>query len=365
VTTPRAEYERRLAQGLIEHDPAQEPVIAELDRLHRELVAASERERSVLGRLVRTFGQRETAVRGLYLWGSVGRGKTLLMDLFFHSLPFREKKRQHFHRFMAAAHAGLRDLKDVDNPLDIVADRFASECRVVCFDEFAVSDIADAMILGNLFTALFERGVTLAATSNIAPQDLYRDGLQRQSFLPAIAAIEANTEVLRIDGDRDYRLRVLEGASVYQSPDDAAARARLAESFAAIAPDEGEDAGSMEILGRPIDYLRISDGVVWLEFDAVCDGPRSQNDYIELAHEFQTVIVSGMPQLDVEKENQARRFIALVDEFYDRRVKLFLSAAVPLDALYSGKRLGREFERTRSRLIEMQSHDYLAAPHLP
>ena len=365
MTGPRAEYERRVASGLLEHDQAQEPVIGALERLAAVLVAAERRERSLAGRVARLVGRPPERVRGLYLWGGVGRGKTLLLDLFFHCLPFAAKKRQHFHRFMASIHEHLRALREAENPLDIVADRIAAECRIICFDEFAVSDIADAMILGNLFAALFERGVTLAATSNIAPAELYRDGLQRRRFLPAIEAIEANTVVLRIESGRDYRLRVLEGAAVYLWPADDAARARLAKSFAAIAPDEGEAAGTMETLGRPIAFVRRSDGVIWFEFDALCDGPRSQDDYIELAREFQTVVVSGVPQLGPELENQARRFIALVDEFYDRRVKLILSADVPLETLYAGRRLGREFERTRSRLIEMRSHDYLAAAHRP
>ena len=287
------------------------------------------------------------------------------MDLFFHCLPFRNKKRQHFHRFMASVHGRLRKLKDTENPLELVADQIAAECRIICFDEFWVSDIADAMILGNLFSALFKRRVTLAATSNIPPADLYRDGLQRQRFLPAIRAIETHTVVLPMSGELDYRLRVLESATVYVFPDDNDANATLRASFDAIAPDEGLPAGTLEILGRDIAYRALSDGIVWLAFDDACDGPRSQDDYIELAREFQTVIVSGVPRFDPALENQARRFIALVDEFYDRRVKLILSAAVALDELYAGTRLMREFERTRSRLIEMQSHDYLALAHRP
>lgn len=365
MTGPRAEYERRVASGSLESDPAQKPAIDELERIFRELGSARRRERSVTGRLEKLLGTRAAPVRGLYLYGGVGRGKTLLMDLFFHCLPFDDKKRQHFHRFMASVHEALRSLRDSENPLQLVADEIAGECRIICFDEFFVSDIADAMILGNLFSALFERGVTLAATSNTAPGDLYQDGLQRARFLPAIAAIEANTVVLALEGDRDYRLRVLQGAPVYLTPANEQSESRLARSFAAIAPDEAEVGGTMEVLGRPIDFLRRSDGVIWLDFGAVCDGPRSQDDYIDLAHEFQTVVISRVPRFDVESENQARRFIALVDEFYDRRVKLILSAQVPIDELYAGNKLKREFERTRSRLTEMQSRDYLASAHRP
>ena len=365
MSRPRAEYESRISSGNLESDRDQRPAVDELERLFDELDAAEKRERSLKGRLQKLFQQPSPRMRGIYLYGSVGRGKTLLMDLFFHCLPFEKKKRQHFHRFMASIHNRLGALRDTENPLDTIADQIAAECRIICFDEFAVSDIADAMILGNLFSALFERGVTLAATSNIAPQDLYQDGLQRQRFLPAIEAIKANTVVIELEGDRDYRLRLLEGASVYLAPANEATEVRLAESFAAIAPDEGQAEGSMEIRGRPIEFLRRSDGVIWLKFDAICDGPRSQDDYIELAREFQTVLVSSVPQLTSDLENQARRFIALIDEFYDRRVKLILSAAVPLDELYTGSKLVQAFERTQSRLNEMQSHDYLAAAHRP
>ena len=365
MTGPQAELRRRVDAGLLEADQAQEPVIALLERLFRDLVSAHRDARSLRGRVGRRLGRQAPRVSGLYLHGSVGRGKTLMMDVFFQCLPFAEKRRQHFHRFMAMVHEQLKQLRDTENPLEKIADRIAGECRVLCFDEFAVSDIADAMILGNLLTALFERGVTLVATSNLAPRDLYRDGLQRQRFLPAIAAIEANTAVVAIDGHRDYRLRVLEGAAIYLTPADAAAEAALERFFGAIAPDAALTDGSIEIHGRSIHYRRLSDGVIWFDFSAICDGPRSQDDYIELAREFHTVIVANVPELTGERENAARRFIALVDEFYDRKVNLMLSAAVPLAALYSGTRLAREFERTRSRITEMQSHDYLAAPHRP
>lgn len=365
MTGPQAQYRRRVAAGQLESDAAQEPAIAAFERLHRELVAAHRKSRSVRGRIGRRLGRPGASVRGLYLHGSVGRGKTLMMDLFFQGLPFAAKRRQHFHRFMAMVHEELKKLRDTTDPLETVADRIAADCRVLCFDELAVDDIADAMLLGTLLTALFERGVTLVATSNIAPRELYRDGLQRQRFLPAIEAIEANTTVLGIDGDRDYRLRVLEGAAMYLTPADAAADSRLERFFAAIAPDASANRGALEIHGRKIAYRASSDGIVWFDFDAICDGPRSKDDYIELACEFHTVIVANVPQLTRDLENPARRLIALVDEFYDRKVKLKLSAAVPLASLYSGSKLAREFERTKSRLTEMQSHDYLAAPHRP
>jgi cell division protein ZapE len=365
VTGPRAEYQRRTDSGLLKYDAQQKPAIDELERLFNELTAAERLDCTLNGRLRKLLNRPANKIQGIYLYGSVGRGKTLLMDLFFHCLPFKKKKRQHFHRFMASVHDRLRTLRDMENPLETIADQIAAECRIICFDEFAVSDIADAMILGNLFAALFDRGVTLAATSNIAPRDLYKDGLQRRRFEPAIEAIEKNTVVVELPGDRDYRLRVLESAEVYLSPAGEAAEARLAESFTALAPDECEFDGSMDILGRPVAFVRRSDGVIWLTFAAVCDGPRSQDDYIELAREYQTVFVSKVPRFDAELENQARRFIALIDEFYDRKVKVILSADVPLTELYGGSKLAEIFERTKSRLSEMQSHAYFAAAHRP
>ena len=363
MTGPKAEHRRRVESGQLEYDPDQAPAVEALERLYRDIVNSERQARSLRGRLRRLLHRRPETVRGLYLYGSVGRGKTLLMDLFFHCLPIADKKRQHFHRFMANIHGRLRDLRELENPLQIVAEQVSAECRIICFDEFAVSDIADAMILGNLFGALFERGVTLAATSNIAPRDLYRDGLQRQAFEPAIASIEAHNQVLELGGQRDYRLRVLENAGVYRWPAGAEDDLFLADSFAAIAPDQGEADGTLEIHGRPIEFRLLSDGVAWFDFAAICDGPRSQDDYIELAREFQTVLISGVPVLDSELENQARRFIAVVDEFYDRKVKLIVTAAAPPAELYTGTRLKREFVRTQSRLTEMQTHDYLAAAH--
>jgi cell division protein ZapE len=364
MSGPLALYRRRVENGDLKADPAQARAIEALERLYRDLLRAPP-PNGWRRKLARLLNRPIPTVRGLYLWGGVGRGKTLLMDLFYASLPFKEKQRQHFHRFMAGVHERLKRHRDVENPLELVADEIAAETRIVCFDEFVVSDIADAMLLGNLFVGLFARGVTLAATSNIEPEQLYRDGLQRQRFLPTIALIRQHTEVLRVDGGVDYRLRVLERADVYQCPSGPAADERLAEFFEAIAPDEGDSGGAIELFGRRIEYLRSADGVIWFDFGDICDGPRSQDDYIELSRLYQTVLVSNVPQFDVTLENQARRFIALVDEFYDRRVKLILSAATSVADIYRGEKLRRDIERTRSRLEEMQSHDYLAEAHRP
>ena len=368
MTGPLALYRRRVEAGEIAADPAQTEAITSLQRLYDELVAAQPAG-ALRRRAARWTRRRIAAPQGLYLWGGVGRGKTFMLDLFYGALPFDDKVRRHFHRFMASVHEHLKSLRDRENPLDAVADRIAEEARIICFDEFAVSDIADAMILGNLFSALFARGVALAATSNIAPEDLYRDGLQRQRFLPTIALLQEHTEVLHVAGTIDYRLRVLERADVYvpawEPRDGRSADERLSEFFAAIAPDEGDHGGTIDVLGRPVEYRRAADGVIWFDFAQICDGPRSQDDYIELSRLYQTVLVSNVPRFDAKQENQARRFIALVDEFYDRRVKLIVSAAAPVGELYRGHKLRQEFLRTHSRLTEMQSHDYLAAAHRP
>ena len=361
---PLALYRQRIERGELAADAAQTRAVEALERLYRDLLA-SPPHRGWRAKVTQLAGKRLAGARGLYLWGSVGRGKTLLMDLFYAALPFKDKRRQHFHRFMAAVHDRLKAHRNVEEPLELVAEEIAQEARIICFDEFAVTDIADAMLLGNLFAGLFARGVTLAATSNIEPDQLYSGGLQRQRFLPTIELIKTHCEVMRVDGGTDYRLRTLERADVYQTPPGALADQRLTEFFEGIAPDEGDHGGSVELLGRAIPYRRAADGVIWFEFRDICDGPRSQDDYIELAQLYQTVLVSNVPRFDATLENQARRFIALVDEFYDRRVKLIVSAAAPPNELYRGERLKHDFQRTQSRLTEMQSHDYLGQAHRP
>ncbi|MEE4301913.1 MAG: cell division protein ZapE [Pseudomonadales bacterium] len=362
--TPGERYASDLEREGFRRDPAQAEAVALFDDLHGRLLASPEepglgaRLRGLLGRPA-----RRDPVRGLYLWGGVGRGKTYLMDLFFDCLPFEQKLRMHFHRFMRRTHEELGRLAGTSDPLVAAAERLASEARVICFDEFFVSDITDAMILAELFDALFARGVTLVATSNVEPGNLYRDGLQRRRFLPAIDLIERHCRVLHMDGGTDHRLRTLEQAELYHWPLDAGAETSLAASFAALAPETGRRDVVIEIEGRPIPARAECDDVAWFDFAALCDGPRSQNDYIELAREYHAVLVSGVPRFDTRREDQARRFIALVDEFYDRGVKLILSAEVPIPELYGGERLLFEFERTASRLLEMQSHAYLARVH--
>jgi cell division protein ZapE len=266
---------------------------------------------------------------------------------------------------MRDVHARLRALRDREDPLRDVADAIAGDCRVQCLDELFVGDIADAMILAGLFDALFERGVTLVCTSNQPPAELYRDGLQRQRFLPAIALLERHSELVHVDGSQDYRLRELERAPLYLDSSAADADARLAERFAAIAGHPGESGGDITVEGRSIATRCRAEEVAWFDFAAICAGPRGTADYVEIAREYHAVVVSAVPVLDASRDDEARRFVALVDEFYDRGVKLVLSAAASPDRMYVGERLRLDFARTASRLVEMQSHEYLARPHRP
>lgn len=366
--TPLARYQQDIAKGF-KQDAAQQKAIELLQDLYERLTAKAPQTPTAWDRLLGVFGRAQPLVpeRGLYFWGGVGRGKTYLMDVFYDSLPFEQKMRVHFHRFMKRVHQELKGLAGEKNPLEKVADRLAAETRVICFDEFFVSDITDAMILGTLLQALFNRGVTLVATSNIIPDGLYKDGLQRARFLPAIAMLNEHITVVNVDGGVDYRLRALEQAELYHSPLGPAAEAAMKQSFEALVPDleEIEQDVALEVEGRVLRARFEGEDVVWFDFAVLCDGPRSQNDYIELAKIYHAVLVTDVPVLGGQKDDQARRFINMVDEFYDRNVKLVISAEVPLTELYSGGRLNFEFERTSSRLLEMQSKDYLAKPHKP
>lgn len=378
--TPLARYRADLERDGFQYDAAQERAVEHLQRLYNDLLNTPRRalatqmaDRGLKSRVAGLFGRKpspaaapvEPEVMGLYFWGGVGRGKTYLVDTFYESLPFPDKMRTHFHRFMQRVHNELSHYKGEKNPLTLIAGKFASEARVICFDEFFVKDITDAMILANLLEALFAKGVVLVATSNIVPSELYKDGLQRARFLPAIELLERHCEVVNVDSGIDYRLRALERAEIFHSPLDAEAATELDRSFREIAGAEGERDAPIEINRRVLTSRRVHEDVVWFDFAMLCDGPRSQNDYIELAREFHTVLVSDVPQMGRASDDQARRFINMVDEFYDRGVKLLMSAETPVEALYTEGTLSFEFERTLSRLLEMQSHDYLALPHKP
>jgi cell division protein ZapE len=286
------------------------------------------------------------------------------MDTFFDALPFARKLRTHFHRFMLDVHERRKRYPEERDPLKLVAEEYAAEVRVLCFDEFFVSDIADAMILGRLFENLFAHGVTLIATSNIPPERLYENGLQRANFMPFIDILKRNVQVLNVDGGVDYRLRTLTHADIYRHPCDEAAEADLQRWFAAIAHSDGGGAHDLRIHDRIIHARRELDGVVWFDFDDLCEGPRGAADYIEIGRTHHTVLISRVPQLNAFREDAARRFVNLVDEFYDRGVKLLLAADVAMDQLYVGEKSRFEFQRTYSRLTEMQSEEYLARPHL-
>ncbi len=358
--SPRQRYDAGVAAGEWQDDAAQRPPLAMLDRLWTTL-----EELPPPGSWRRLLGRSAAAPRGLYLWGPVGRGKTFLCDLFYEALQIRQKRRVHFHRFMRDVHAALRELEGRSEPLDEVAARIAADVRVLCLDEFHVGDIGDAMILGHLLRALFARAVVLVTTSNLPPQQLYRDGLQRERFLPAIALIERHCEIVELTSDRDWRLRALRQAPVFHTPPGAEAERRLLATFNRVARSAARRDFTMSVNGRDIAVRREADGAIWFEFGALCDGPRAVADYIELARAYHTILISNVPEFTPQTEDPARRFIELVDEFYDRGVKLVLSAAVPVVELYDGERLRAEFARTESRLIEMQSADYLARAHCP
>ena len=366
MSTPWQRYQSDLQREGFSHDPAQEQAVQLLQDLYERLLQRHGSRETGFSVLLKKFRKQPVEPEiGLYLWGGVGRGKTYLVDTFYDCLPFERKMRVHFHRFMQRVHSDLIDLEGEVNPLERVADRLAEEALVVCFDEFFVTDIGDAMILGGLMEALFARGVTLVATSNIIPEKLYENGLQRQRFLPAIALVEKYTRVVNVDAGIDYRLRTLQQAELYHCPLDEAADVSLRASFDALAVEAGKHWERIQINGRYLTVRCLADDVAWFDFAELCDGPRSPSDYIELARIFHAVLLSGVPEFTADLNDQARRFINLVDEFYDRNVKLVMTAQKPLLELYAGGSLGFEFQRTQSRLQEMQSHEYLAREHRP
>lgn len=352
-------YQTLIAGGDYKTDTSQQHAIEQLDRVWLELTVDPDP-----GLWARFRGQHKQPVAGLYLWGGVGRGKTWLMDLFFDSLPGEDKQRIHFHRFMARVHTALRGMPNARDPLAEIAHQWSQQCRVLCFDEFFVADIADAMLIGGLLQALFAEGVTLIATSNVPPDDLYQGGLQRARFLPAIEALKKHTHSIHVDGAQDFRLRILERSETYLQPLDEHAETSLAAAFKRMSGDCSLDP-ELEVNGRILQARQRSDGIIWFSFETLCQQARSTFDYIEIARAFNTVLLSGIPPMDESNADATRRFINLIDEFYDHNVKMLISATTPIKQLYSGSRLAFEFQRTTSRLTEMQSHTYLAKPHLP
>ncbi|NKC12372.1 MAG: cell division protein ZapE [Gammaproteobacteria bacterium] len=375
--TPRARYDHEIETGILQPDPMQAKAVDALQNIYQALlVSPPEPEGGVPGWLKSLMSSTRISsalrspapgapIRGLYLFGGVGRGKTHLVDSFHDALPFAAKMRIHFHRFMQRVHAELKTLRRQSDPLLSVAERLASEARVLTFDEFHVADVTDAMLLGRLLEALFARRVTLITTSNIHPDDLYAGGLQRARFLPAIALLKEHTTVMHLNSDNDYRLRLLEQAEIYHCPLDDTAHESLAASFDAIAPYHSLSGEALDILGRSIDTVRSAPGIVWFDFYAICDGPRGAADYIEIGRLFHTVLVSNVPQFSRRDNDRALRFTLLVDELYDRSVNLIVSAAAAPHELYLEGRHEFAFQRTASRLTEMGSTQYLRKPHLP
>ncbi|MBT0961362.1 cell division protein ZapE [Denitromonas iodatirespirans] len=353
-------YHAALTERGYQADPAQEAAVKRLQTLYSELLGYKVARRS----LFKKWFAKPEEPRSVYFWGGVGRGKSFLMDCFYEAVPYTRKRRVHFHAFMQEVQNDLKSLNHLPDPLQIIAERVSEQTRLLCFDEFHVSDIADAMILGRLLEALLARGVIFVMTSNYPPDGLYPNGLQRINFLPTIELMKKRFDVIEVDYGTDYRLRTLEQLEIYLVPDDAAARARMAEDFYRIAGVDGQ-AGAVDVLGRSFPAERIAPGVVWFDFNTLCKGPRSQNDYLELARENHTVLLSGVPKMTAGQSNEARRFTWLIDVLYDHRVKLIMSAEVEAHDLYREGHNAHEFVRTVSRLIEMRTRDYLAEAHRP
>jgi cell division protein ZapE len=351
----RSEYASELQARGYTSDPAQERAVDALERCASEWAVFKEKRSNALKKLI----NRPDIPRGVYMHGGVGRGKSFLMDCFYNAVPLKRKTRLHFHEFMREVHRELRDLQGMANPLDELGKRIAKRYRLICFDEFHVADITDAMILHRLLTALFDNGVGFVSTSNFRPDELYPNGMHRERIFPAIELLKQHLEVLSVDNGTDYRRRTLEQVRMYHTPLGPQADAEMTEAFDRLAESQDESP-VLQIESRQIQARRKAGGVVWFDFKTLCGGPRSQNDYLEIASQFHTVMLSDVPYMPVRMASEARRFTWLVDVLYDRRVKLIMSAQVAPEALYTEGPLAHEFPRTISRLNEMQSAEFLA-----
>jgi cell division protein ZapE len=351
----RALYEATLAERGYTADDAQRRAVTALERCEREWADYKARRSNAVTKLL----VRPPIPRGVYMHGGVGRGKSFLMDCFFQAVPLQRKTRLHFHEFMREVHRELQDLKGTVNPLDELGRRIARRFRLICFDEFHVADVTDAMILHRLLAALFANRVSIVTTSNFHPDELYPNGLHRDRILPAIELLKAQLEVINVDAGIDYRQRTLQQVEMYHCPLDASADTAMERAFHQLAEARDEEP-RLHIEHRELRALRRAGGVVWFDFKQLCGGPRSQNDYLEIASRFHTVLLSNVPQMSPRLASEARRFTWLVDVLYDRRVKLIVSAAVPPEQLYTEGPLAHEFPRTVSRLHEMQSAEFLA-----
>ncbi|MBO9514416.1 MAG: AFG1 family ATPase [Variovorax sp.] len=351
----RQAYDAELAARGFKSDPAQLRAVEALERCAREWADYKAQRSNAFKKLI----NRPDIPRGVYMYGGVGRGKSFLMDCFYNAVPLRRKTRLHFHEFMREVHRELAELQGTVNPLDELGRRIAKRYKLICFDEFHVADITDAMILHRLLAALFDNGVGFVTTSNFKPDDLYPGGLHRDRILPAIKLLNDKLEVVNVDNGTDYRRRTLEQVRLYLTPNGAAADKEMRAAFERLAESADENP-VLHIEAREIHALRKAGGVVWFDFKTLCGGPRSQNDYLEIATQFHTVLLSDVPYMPVRMASEARRFTWLVDVFYDRRVKLIMSAEVPPEQLYTEGPLSHEFPRTVSRLNEMQSAEFLA-----
>ena len=360
VMTPLKHYQKALQSTGFTHDPAQETAVLALDRLYHRLLEPPRK-----GLLSRWFNAGREPVRGLYVWGGVGRGKTYLMDMFFNALPFDDKLRLHFHRFMQQAHQRMHRIGGAQDPLEQIAQQFSQQTRVLCLDEMHINDVADAAIIYKLLKGLFSRGVTLVTTSNRLPRELGTDPILRQSFAQAVALLEAHTDIINVDGGADYRLRTLEKALTWHHPLNKHAAAMMEQAFVESAAGAHHERRHIIINEREIAVHRWANGVVWFDFHIICGVPRARTDLIEIARYFHTVLISDIPQLTDARNDLARRFTHLVDEFYDRNVKVLASCEVPVNDVYVGRELAFEYRRTISRLREMQTHEYLAREHRP
>jgi cell division protein ZapE len=355
MTTPLEYYQQQITAGVIFSDPEQLLAMQSLQRVHQDLLAEQSRRNRLFARF-----HKPGLVKGAYLWGGVGIGKTFMMDCFYHSLPFPNKLRLHFHQFMRRVHHQLTVHQGEKDPLQVIATEFAQEAIVLCFDELLVSDITDAMLLGRLFKALFERGVCLVATSNTAPDELYKYGLQRSQFLPAIALIKTNTDVIHVAASRDYRLRHLQEAGVFYTPLNEDSQKNMEKSFEVLTQSETISDAPVKINDRIIKIKKQSRDVIWFDFRDICSVPRSQQDYLTIADQYKTVFISDIPVIQSSERDVICLFISLVDVMYDARVRLVISAEEPVPQLYNRGYMLMEYARTNSRLLEMQSLDYFA-----
>ena len=349
---PSELYLNLIDDGQLSFDKEQAKLLEKFNHLNESLTKRSKS----------WFGQKK--IKGLYIRGEVGRGKTQMMDIFFETLNIQEKKRVHFHRFMKILHDDLDKISAQKDPLKKVAKEISKKTKVLCFDEFYVEDIGDAMLLGRFINELFENKVTLITTSNTHPDNLYRDGLHRSRFLPAIKSIKENCEIYELNSAQDYRLRTLEQLEIFIIGKGNQGIKELESNFTELTNGEFQDGQKIKILGREINTIKLAQGSLWVSFKEICEGPRSAKDYIEVCSEFHTLFVSNVPIMKGSNDDSARRFIALVDECYERNVNLILSMETELERIYSGERLLEPFKRTISRLEEMRSKEYLSRPHL-